>query len=167
MAVDHLAALGHRDILHVSGPMDWLDARARERAFRARTRSWGMPERPIVAGDWSADFGYDFAVGLQRRPDYTAIFAANDQVALGIIHGLHDRGISVPEELSIVGFDDAPFSRHSIPPLTTVRQPFDALGAAVVEVLLAAMEGRPLPQRTKIPPELIVRLSTAKARPVP
>lgn len=167
MAVDHLAALGHRDILHVSGPMDWLDARARERAFRARTRSWGMPERPIVAGDWSADFGYDFAVGLQRRPDYTAIFAANDQVALGIVHGLHDRGISVPGELSIVGFDDAPFSRHSIPPLTTVRQPFEMLGAAVVDVLLAAIEGRPLPQRTKIPPELIVRLSTAKARETP
>src|SRR5690625_6191352 len=119
MAVDHLAALGHRDVLHVSGPMDWLDARARERAFRARTRSWGMRERPIVAGDWSADFGYDFAVGLQRRPDYTAIVAANDQVALGIVHGLHDRGISVPDELSIIGFDDAPFSRHSIPPLTT------------------------------------------------
>lgn len=164
MAVDHLAALGHRDILHVSGPMDWLDARARERAFRARTQSWGMRERPIVAGDWSADFGYDFAVGLQRRPDYTAIVAANDQVALGIVHGLHDRGISVPEDLSIVGFDDAPFSRHSIPPLTTVRQPFDALGSAVVEVLLAGIEGRTIPQRTKIPPELIVRLSTAKAR---
>ena len=164
MAVDHLAALGHRDILHVSGPMDWLDARARERAFRARARSWGMPERPIVAGDWSADFGYDFAVGLRRRPDYTAIFAANDQVALGIVHGLHDRGIRVPEDLSIVGFDDAAFSRHSIPPLTTVRQPFDALGSAVVDVLLAAIEGRAIPQRTKIPPELIVRLSTAKAR---
>ncbi|QNN82577.1 LacI family DNA-binding transcriptional regulator [Brachybacterium sp. Z12] len=167
MAVDHLAALGHRDILHVSGPMDWLDARARERAFRARTRSWGMPERPIVAGDWSADFGYDFAVGLQRLPDYTAIFAANDQVALGIVHGLHDRGIRVPEDLSIVGFDDAPFSRHSIPPLTTVRQPFDALGVAVVEVLLAAIQGQPIPQRTKIPPELVVRLSTAKVRQGP
>src|SRR5699024_581349 len=110
-----------------------------ERAFRARARSWGMPERPIVAGDWSADFGYDFAISLQRRPDYTAIFAANDQVALGLIHGLHDRGIRVPEDLSIVGFDDAAFSRHSIPPLTTVRQPFDALGSAVVDVLLAAI----------------------------
>src|SRR5699024_12388073 len=62
MTVDHLAALGHRDVLYVSGPMDWLDARARERAFRARARSWGMRERPMVAGDWSADFGYDFAV---------------------------------------------------------------------------------------------------------
>ena len=167
MAVDHLAALGHRDILHVSGPLDWLDARARERAFRARTQSWGMHERPIVAGEWSADFGYDFAVGLQHPPDYTAIVAANDQVALGIMHGLHDRGIRVPEDLSIVGFDDAPFSRHSIPPLTTVRQPFDALGSAVVDVLLAAIEGRTIPQRTKIPPELIVRLSTARARATP
>ena len=167
MAVDHLAALGHRDILHVSGPMDWLDARARERAFRARTQSWGMRERPIVAGTWSADFGYEFAVGLERLPDYTAIVAANDQVALGLIHGLHDRGIRVPEDLSVVGFDDTPFSRHSIPPLTTVRQPFEMLGTSVVDVLVAAIEGREIPQRTKIPPELIVRLSTAKARTAP
>jgi DNA-binding LacI/PurR family transcriptional regulator len=167
MAVDHLAALGHRDVLYVSGPMDWLDARARERAFRARARSWGMRERPIVAGDWSADFGYDFAIGLERLPEYTAIVAANDEVALGIVHGLHDRGLRVPDDLSVVGFDDAPFSRHSIPPLTTVRQPFEALGGAVVDVLLAAVEGLEIPQRTKIPPELVVRLSTAKARTAP
>ena len=121
----------------------------------------------MIAGDWSADFGYDFAVSLERLPEYTAIVAANDQVALGIVHGLHDRGISVPDELSIIGFDDAPFSRHSIPPLTTVRQPFETLGRAVVDVLLAAVERRPIPQRTKIPPELIVRLSTAKARETP
>ena len=167
MAVDHLAALGHRDVLYVSGPMDWLDARARERAFRARAQSWGMRERPIVAGDWSADFGYDFAIGLERVPEYTAIVAANDEVALGIVHGLHDRGLRVPDDLSVVGFDDAPFSRHSIPPLTTVRQPFEALGGAVVDVLLAAVEGLEIPRRTKIPPELVVRLSTAKARSMP
>ena len=167
MAVDHLAALGHRDALYVSGPMDWLDARARERAFRARTRSWGMTERPMIAGDWSADFGYDFAVSLERLPEYTAIVAANDEVALGIVHGLHDRGLRVPDDLSVVGFDDAPFSRHSIPPLTTVRQPFETLGTTVVDVLLAAVEGLEIPQRTKIPPELIVRLSTAKARTAP
>lgn len=164
MVVDHLAALGHRDILHVTGPLEWLDARARERALRARARSWGMTERPIVPGDWTADFGYDFAVGLQRMPDYTAIAAGNDQMALGIVHGLHDRGIRVPEDLSVVGFDDAPFSRHSIPPLTTVRQPFGLLGAAVVDVLIAAVDGRAIPQRTKIPPELVVRLSSAKPR---
>ena len=121
----------------------------------------------MVAGDWSADFGYDFAIGLERLPEYTAIVAANDEVALGIVHGLHDRGLRVPDDLSVVGFDDAPFSRHSIPPLTTVRQPFEALGGAVVDVLLAAVEGLEIPQRTKIPPELIVRLSTAKARSMP
>ena len=167
MAVDHLAALGHRDVLYVSGPMDWLDARARERAFRARAQSCGLRARPIVAVDWSADFGYDFAIGLERVPEYTAIVAANDEVALGIVHGLHDRGLRVPDDLSVVGFDDAPFSRHSIPPLTTVRQPFEALGGAVVDVLLAAVEGLEIPRRTKIPPELVVRLSTAKARTAP
>ena len=82
--VDHLVALGHRDILHLSGPLDWLDARARERAFHTRAKSWGIRERPIVVGDWSADFAYDFAKGLTRLPDYTAIFAANDDMAMGL-----------------------------------------------------------------------------------
>src|SRR5699024_11620250 len=107
------------------------------------------------------------AVGLERLPEYTAIVAANDEVALGIVHGLHDRGLRVPDDLSVAGFDDAPFSRHSIPPLTTVRQPFETPGGTVVDVLLAAIEGLEIPRRTKIPPEPIVSPSTAKARTTP
>ena len=164
LAVDHLASLGHRDVLHVSGPLDWLDARARERAFHARTRAWGMRERPIVIGDWSSDFGYDFAKGLASVPEYTAVFVANDEMALGVIHGLHDRGIRVPEDLSVVGFDDLPVSRHFLPPLTTVRQDFPALGALVVDVLIAAIEGRETPRSSRIPAELVVRDSSAAAR---
>jgi len=164
LAVDHLAALGHRDILHVAGPLDWLDARARERAFHARAKSWGMRERPIVVGDWTADFAYDFADSITHLPEYTAIFAANDEMALGIVHGLTDRGFRVPEDLSIVGFDDLPLSRHFLPPLTTVRQDFRALGIKAVDVLRAAVEGHEIPQRTKIPVELIVRDSTAAPR---
>ncbi|AJW78048.1 transcriptional regulator [Clavibacter michiganensis subsp. insidiosus] len=164
LAVDHLASLGHRDVLHVSGPLDWLDARARERAFHTRARAWGMRERPIVIGDWSSDFGYDFAKGLTAVPEYTAVFVANDEMALGVVHGLHDRGIRVPEDLSVVGFDDLPVSRHFLPPLTTVRQDFPALGALVVDVLIAAIEGREIPQATRIPAELVVRDSSAAAR---
>ncbi|WP_313355933.1 LacI family DNA-binding transcriptional regulator [Microbacterium sp.] len=166
LVVDHLVALGHRDILHVAGPLDWLDARARERAFHARAKSWGIRERPIVVGDWTADFAYDFAKGLTRLPDYTAVFVANDDMAIGLVHGLHDQGFEVPKDLSVVGFDDVPLARHFLPPLTTVRQDFASLGAAVVEMLRAALEERELPQLTRIPTELVARESSAAPRVV-
>ncbi|WP_157415933.1 LacI family DNA-binding transcriptional regulator [Agromyces allii] len=164
LAVDHLVALGHRDILHLAGPLDWLDARGRERAFHARIEQWGLKVRPIVVGDWTADFGYDYAVGLKGVPEYTAMFVANDEMAFGVVHGFHDRGIRVPEDVSIIGFDDLPLSRHFIPPLTTVTQDFYALGVKAMEVLRAALEGREIPQRSKIPSELVVRASTAPPR---
>ncbi|MBP2436314.1 LacI family DNA-binding transcriptional regulator [Microbacterium amylolyticum] len=164
LVVDHLVGLGHRDIVHVAGPLDWLDARARERAFHARMKEWGHRERPIVVGDWSSDFGYDWARRLTRIPDYTAIFAANDQMAMGILHGLHEAGIRVPEDISVVGFDDLELARHTLPPLTTVRQNFAELGRVVVESLRAAAEGEDIPQRTLVPVELIARGSTAAPR---
>ena len=164
LAVRHLIDLGHRRIAHVAGPLDWLDARARERAFHSRVKAWGIRERPIIVGDWSADFGYDFGRGVSRLPDYTAVFAANDDMALGLIHGFHEAGFSVPDDISIVGFDDLPVSRHFLPPLTTVRQDFHALGVKAVDVLRAAVEGQEIPQRTKIAVELKVRDSTAPPR---
>ncbi|PFG42347.1 LacI family transcriptional regulator [Isoptericola jiangsuensis] len=164
LAVDHLVALGHRDILHLAGPLDWLDARARERAFHARAKSWGVRERPIVVGDWSADFAYEFARGIRELPDYTAVFVANDDMAVGLVHGLHERGFSVPDDLSVVGFDDIPLARHVIPPLTTVRQNFAALGVSVVEVLRAAIEGREIPDATRISAEIVTRASSAPPR---
>ncbi|MFD6137793.1 LacI family DNA-binding transcriptional regulator [Isoptericola sp. NPDC060257] len=164
LAVDHLVSLGHRDILHLAGPLDWLDARTRERSFHARAKSWGLRERPIVVGDWTADFAYDFARGIRELPEYTAIFAANDDMAVGLVHGLHDRGFSVPDDVSVVGFDDIPLARHVIPPLTTVRQNFHALGVSVVDVLRAAIEEQEIPPVTKIPPEMIARASSAAPR---
>lgn len=164
MLVDHLAGLGHTDVLHLSGPLDWLDARARERAFHARTTQWRMRQRPVVVGDWSADFAYDYVRGLNRAPDYTAVFAGNDEMALGLLHGFHDRGIQVPDEISIVGFDDIDLAAHFTPPLTTIRQDMAALGTTAVEVLSAAAEGREIPQRTLQPVELVVRSSTAPPR---
>ncbi len=164
LVVDHLVQLGHRDILHVSGPLDWLDARVRERAFQARCKAWHLPERPIVVGDWTAEFAYDFARGLKRRPEYTAIFAANDETALGLIHGFTERAIHVPEELSIVGFDDIPLAAHFLPPLTTVRQDFHEMGARALDMLVAAVEGKETPRQSRVPVELVVRQSTAAPR---
>jgi len=164
LLVDHLAELGHRDVLHLAGPLDWLDARTRERQFNARAREWGLRDRPIVVGDWTADFAYDFVRSMKKLPDYTAIFAANDEMALGLLHGFYDMGVDVPTQMSVVGFDDQPLAAHFIPPLTTVRQNFAAVGVKVVEVLKAAAEGLEIPQRTTVGVDLKVRASTAVPR---
>jgi DNA-binding LacI/PurR family transcriptional regulator len=161
LAVRHLIGLGHQTIAHVSGPLDWLDARGRHRAWQTELRAAGLVEPEVVVGDWTADFAYEVARQPGRLPSCTAIFAANDQMALGLIHGLAERGISVPGDISIVGFDDLPEAKHFLPPLTTVRQDFRALGERSVEVLLAALEGRQLDRRSIIAPRLIIRASTA------
>jgi DNA-binding LacI/PurR family transcriptional regulator len=162
LAAQHLIDLGHRRILHFSGPTDWLDARAREREWHAHLELAGLPARDSVVGDWSSDSGYAF--GHQVEPDFTAVFAANDQMALGMVHAFHERGIRVPEDVSVVGFDDVPDARHFLPPLTTVRQDFHALGTLSVATLLAELEGDRVLPRTVLEPELIVRASTAPPR---
>ena len=165
LAVRHLIDLGHRRIAHVAGPLDWLDAWARHRAWQTEIKAAGLDELDVVVGDWTAGFGYEVAHVAGRLPDCTAVFAANDQIALGLIHGFAERGIRVPDDISIVGFDDLPESKHFLPPLTTVRQDFRALGERAVEVLHAALEGSELDRRSIIAPLLIVRESTAVPPP--
>jgi DNA-binding LacI/PurR family transcriptional regulator len=160
LAVRHLVDLGHRRIAHVAGPLDWLDAMARHQAWQSEVRAAGLEELDVVVGDWTADYGYEVSRRPGRLPDCTAIFAANDQIALGLIHGFAERGIRVPEDISIVGFDDLPEAKHFLPPLTTVRQDFRALGERSVAVLRAELEGRELDRRSVIAPLLIVRSST-------
>jgi DNA-binding LacI/PurR family transcriptional regulator len=162
LAAQHLIDLGHRDMLHIAGPLDWLDARSRERAWREHLARAGLTARETVVGDWTADFGYAF--GQTVDPTFTAVFAANDQMALGLIHAFSERGISVPNDVSIVGFDDVREAKHFLPPLTTVRQDFRALGSLSVATLLAELEGDDIPRRTLLDPELIVRASTAAPR---
>ena len=163
LAAQHLIDLGHREIVHLAGPLDWLDARARDREWHAHLELAGLPARPSVVGDWTSDSGYAF--GREVDPDFTAVFAANDQMALGLIHAFHERGIRVPEDVSVVGFDDVPDARHFLPPLTTIRQDFHALGTLSVATLLAELEGGDVPRRTLLEPALIVRESTARLRP--
>ena len=158
LVAEHLVSLGHRSILHLAGPLDWIDAQARERSWRREMQERGLATRTLV-GDWSSDFGYE--VGA-RHPldDVSAVFASNDQMALGLLHGLSTRGIRVPDDIAVVGYDDAPESRHLLPPLTTVRQDFHAVGRAALRTVLDAIEGRPVEARQRIVPELIVRAST-------
>lgn len=164
LAVEHLVELGHRDIRHLAGPLDWLDARARMSQWRAVLEERGLPVHEPVVGDWTADFGYRYGSESAEVTEATAIFVSNDQMALGLLHGLHGRGIRVPEDLSLVGFDDIPESRHFLPPLTTIRQDFRALGRASVRLLLAGLRGQEVREDEMIAPELIVRESSAPPR---
>lgn len=162
LATAHLIELGHRNILHLAGPLDWYDARAREQAWREELSASGLSVTAPDVGDWTSDFGYEFG----RSHDLegaTAIFAANDQMALGVIHGLTERGLRVPEDVSVVGFDDLPDARHFLPPLTTVRQDFAELGTLALRLIIEAIEGDEGTEHEMIHPTLIVRSSTAPA----
>lgn len=167
LAMEHLLDLGHREIAHLAGPLNWLDARAREEAWQAHLKRAGVTPRAVTVGDWTSDSGYEFGRALAAEhggPGVTAVFAANDRMALGLIHALTEAGIRVPQDVSVVGFDDVPDARHFLPPLTTVRQDFRALGQLSVETLIAELEGERVPQRALIAPELVVRGSTAPPR---
>jgi DNA-binding LacI/PurR family transcriptional regulator len=166
IAVDHLIALGHRRILHVAGPLDWIDARARERTWHRIVEEAGLPVIPAIIGDWTSDFGFQVGLHAPQIDQVTAVFAANDQIALGVIHGLSKRGLSVPEDISVVGFDDLPDARHFLPPLTTIRQDFEALGAVSISLLLRAIEGDTTVARERIAPTLVLRESTRPIRDV-
>lgn len=164
-AVDHLLELGHRHIVHVGGPLDWADARARSRAYSDRLAAEGLDVPVQIVGDWTSDFGFRIGSDATAIPaDVTAIFAANDQMALGLVHGLSTRGIRVPRDISVIGFDDVPDARHFLPPLTTIRQDFHALGTLAMTSLIAALEAGTTAEYGLIEPELIVRGSTAAPR---
>ncbi|WP_082484815.1 LacI family DNA-binding transcriptional regulator [Microbacterium sp. Leaf151] len=159
LAVQHLIDLGHRTIAHLAGPIDWFDARERAQGWRECLAEAGLPEGPYVLGDWTSDFGFEVGRSFELG-NTTAVFAANDQIALGVIHGLHDRGIRVPEDVTVIGFDDVPNSRHFLPPLTTVRQNFAELGELALRRIIAAIEGDVEPRHATIQPELVVRESS-------
>ena len=163
LATRHLIDLGHTEIVHLAGPQDWTEARARLLGWQAVMYESGLRPSRYLTGDWSARSGYEIGQEIARRPEVTAVFAANDQIALGVLRALSEAGRSVPREVSVVGFDDIPEAAYLIPPLTTVRQDFTAVGRRAIEILQAAIGRREHPERL-IQPELIVRSSTA-ARP--
>jgi len=114
----------------------------------------------VEEGDWSAESGYRAGLALADTGGITAVFVANDQMAVGVLLAFHERGVRVPEDVSVVGFDDIPESRYLIPPLTTVRQDFGAVGHRSIEVLHAALQGAPERPSTLIQPVLVTRAST-------
>ena len=166
LATRHLIELGHTRIRHLAGPQDWNEAEDRMNGFLAELNDHDLPVTPPVLGDWTADLGYEVGLKLLDHPDFTAVFASNDQMALGLMHAAADLGVSVPGDLSIVGFDDIPEAKHFAPPLTTIRQDFSWLGTRAIDVLVSQLEGEQVASPTEYPvPQLLVRQSTAPPRP--
>ncbi|MDN4616024.1 LacI family DNA-binding transcriptional regulator [Leifsonia sp. F6_8S_P_1B] len=162
IATEHLLALGHETVWHISGPDDSYSAARREQAWRETLEAAGAPVPEVLHGDWSTSAGYEHGRRIASRPEITAVFAANDQMALGVLRALHEAGRRVPEDVSVVGFDDMAESDSFWPPLTTVHQEFEATGRRAVELLIAEIEGRPEPvTSTVLPTRLVVRGSTA------
>lgn len=160
-ATEHLFALGHETVWHIAGPHGWLESQAREEGWRAVLAERGAPEPPVLRGDWSPRSGYEAGRELlSRHRDVEAVFVANDQMALGLLRVLSEAGVSVPDEVRVVGFDDIPEAAYFSPPLTTVRQDFIALGRQTFGQLLHTIEGRTVEKRSIVPAELIVREST-------
>jgi DNA-binding LacI/PurR family transcriptional regulator len=163
-ATEHLLALGHETVCHVAGPSGWLSAKAREEGWRDTLERAGRPAPPVLRGDWSARSGYEQGRHLAERMEASAIFAANDHMALGVLRALQEAGVGVPGEVSVVGFDDVPEATYFWPPLTTVRQDFGDVGHRGLELLLEQIEGTSRSaQRVVIEPELILRESSGSA----
>ncbi len=157
----HLLALGHETVWHIAGPSDWLEARARQEGWRQTLLEAGRKVPKVLSGDWSARAGYEHGRTLAAKGEVTAVFAANDQMALGVLRAMHEAGVRVPGEVSVVGFDDIPEAAYFTPPLTTVRQDFGEVGRRSLRMLLQQIEGVPLERDTDvIEPDLVLRDSS-------
>ncbi|MFE1664578.1 LacI family DNA-binding transcriptional regulator [Microbacterium sp. P02] len=161
-AVSHLIELGHRDIRHIGGPAGSMDAEERLRGWRDRLIEEGLPIGEHTRGDWTPDAGFAAGEALLEDGVPGAVFVANDQMALGLLHALSAAGVRVPQDVSVIGFDDIPEAAHFSPPLTTIRQDFVALGRDAMIAVLALLQDEqagavpPAPR----PPRLVVRGST-------
>jgi len=164
-AVSHLLELGHHTVWHVTGPEESFASNRRALAWRQTLAAAGRTAPPVLSGDWSAESGYQAGLRLAAEPDCTAVFVANDQMALGVLRALHERGKAVPGDVSVVGFDDIPDANSFLPPLTTVHQDFAEVGRRCVQGVLRQID-RGLHERgtTLVPTRLVVRESTAPPR---
>jgi DNA-binding LacI/PurR family transcriptional regulator len=162
LATRYLLGLGHRTVHHLNGPPSWLDAEARVEGWQGALREAGAPEPDLIPGDWSAASGYDRGQRIARDENVTAVLCANDQVALGLIRALSEQGRRVPEDVSVVGFDDIPEAAYFLPPLTTVRQDFGELGRRALDTLVGLIFDRDAAAPAgPVIPEFVVRSSAA------
>jgi LacI family transcriptional regulator len=163
LAAQYLLGLGHRKIAHLTGPRQHGNLSDRARGFVRTLQSAENPVQPVVL---HGKFNFEGGTELTRKlldahPDITAIFAANDVMAFGVVHAVLDRGLRIPEDLSLIGFDNIQFSIIVHPPLTTIHQPKYEMGSAAVDILLrlARDKGKQMPEHRRLGVELIERQS--------
>ncbi|MFF5979717.1 LacI family DNA-binding transcriptional regulator [Streptomyces olindensis] len=166
-ATEYLLELGHETVHHLAGPQRWYAARDRLEGWRTTLAAHGRAIPPVVEGDWSAATGYAAGRELAADDDMTAVFAANDDMAIGLIRALAEAGRRVPEDVSVVGFDDIPVAAYVTPPLTTMRQPFDAAAQEGLKRLVHSIENPDAPPMpaSEPPVDLVIRASTAPPQP--
>ncbi|MFJ9770624.1 LacI family DNA-binding transcriptional regulator [Kitasatospora sp. NPDC101157] len=163
-ATRYLLDLGHRTVHHLAGPANWLESQDREEGWRLTLQAAGAPVPEVERGDWSARSGYQAGLRIARLRDVTAVFCANDHMALGLLRAFHEAGRHVPQEISVIGFDDIPEAAYFTPPLTTVRQDFGELGRRALELLVGELEGAASsPAQVQVSPELVLRRSVGPA----
>ncbi|MGN9840383.1 LacI family DNA-binding transcriptional regulator [Nonomuraea sp. H19] len=162
VATEHLLGLGHATVWHLAGPSRWWAARDRARGWRQALAAAGVPEPPPLEGDWSPASGYAAGRILAADPEVTAVFVANDDMAIGVLRALAEAGRAVPAQVSVVGVDDIPSAAYLSPPLTTIRQDFAATAAHGLALLIDRIErGAGPATHDDLPAHLVVRRSTA------
>lgn len=164
LATEHLLELGHETVWHVTGPAESYSAERRREAWQATLEAAGRTTPDVIFGDWSAESGYRAGVQLRERDDVTAVFAANDQMAIGLVRAFREAGLDIPDDVSVVGFDGLPDAAQLWPPLTTVQQHPERVGALAVDALLVELDGGDPPRTPLVSTELVVRGSSAPPR---
>ncbi|MBP2167436.1 DNA-binding LacI/PurR family transcriptional regulator [Erwinia toletana] len=159
--VEHLYALGHRQIALINGPLTSVSAMQRFQAWQRALAGYQLAPHSVHQGDWSAQSGYQAVRSLLPDNLPTALLVANDQMALGAMRALHQHGIRIPQQISVVGYDDTAESAWYQPPLTTIRQDIRLLGQQSVDCLVAAMQSQQGEQLAPLATELVVRETTA------
>ncbi|MDO5697204.1 MAG: LacI family DNA-binding transcriptional regulator [Dermatophilus congolensis] len=166
MAVTHLLSLGHRTVYLLGGPTDSMQAAQREEAWRSTLTAAGREVPEPWHGDWSPASGYEIGKVIAQKSEVTAVFAANDEMAAGLLRALHEAGRRVPEDVSVVGFDDL-IAEYLWPPLTTVHQDFTTVGENLLRLLIRQIDGTTAggsgEVATLVPATLVVRASTGPA----
>jgi DNA-binding LacI/PurR family transcriptional regulator len=158
----HLLDQGAPQVVHVAGPPGWAETDGRIQGWRAAHRERGLDAPPLIEGDWGAASGYQAGLTLAKNSSVAAVFVANDQMALGLLRAFHEQGRRAPDDVLVAGFDDIPESAFFQPPLTTVRQDFDALGRQSIDLLLEQInDGERRASSVLIPAQLIVRRSSS------
>jgi DNA-binding LacI/PurR family transcriptional regulator len=168
LATRSLLDAGHASVWHISGPVGWFDSMGRIEGWRQTLADAGLEVPPVISGDWSPAAGYRAGQVIARIPEVTAVFAANDHLALGLLKALREHGRAVPGDISVVSFDDIPEAAFLYPALTTIRPDFRAVAQEALDLLLEQIRSAGVgPQLRTISPTLVARESVgppARAR---